>query len=124
MPNSSSAWAGASNSRFCRGVPASAMFIVAATSLYWGRLDNDRARRTHWEQCGKVDHQRYSAIISPLMNRIRGFDQRVTGAHHHGFSRADHAAQRSNWIIAPVPFDLAGENRVGQLSLDDDADLV
>src|SRR5215213_2333761 len=122
MPNSSSAWAGASNSRFCKGMPASAMFIVAATSLYWGRLDNDRARRTHWEQGGQGDHQRDSAIVAPLMNRIWGLDQCVTGAHHHGFSRADHA-RLSNWIIAPVPLDLARENRIGQLSLDDDADL-
>ncbi len=122
MPNSSSTWAGASNSRSCRGVPASAMFIVAATSRYWGRLDDDRARRTRWEQCGQVDHQRDSAVVAPLMNRIRGLDQRVTGAHHHGFSRADHA-RLSSRIIAPVPLDLAGENRIGQLSLDDDADL-
>src|SRR5215207_288302 len=105
MPNSSSAWAGASNSRSCRGVAASDMFIDAATSRYRGRLDDDRAWRTNWEQCGQVDHQRYSATIAPLMNRIREFDQRVTGAHHHGFSRADHA-RLSSRIIAPMPLDL------------------
>src|SRR5215212_5676217 len=121
MPKPSSTCAGASNSRSCTGVPGRVMFIVA-TSRYGGRLDDDRSGCTDWEECGQVDHQRNSTIVAPLMDRARGLDQRITRAHDHGFSWTDHV-RLSGRIIGLMPLDLTGENRVGQLSLDDNADL-
>jgi len=56
------------------------------------------------------------------MNRLGGLDQRVTWANDHGLSWADHV-RLSSRIIASVPLDFASENRVGEFSLDDDADL-
>ena len=97
------------------------MFIVAP-SRYWGRLDDDRPRRALWEKCGQVDHQRDSAIVAPLMNRAQGTPPTRHLDARPRFLRADHM-RLSGRIIALIPLDLAGEHRVGELSLDDDADL-
>ena len=98
------------------------MGIFTMTSRDWGRLDDDRPRRARREQGRQVDHQWHTAVIAPLMDRIGRLYKRVTGAHNHSFSRADDM-WLIRWIIALMPLDLAGEDGVGELPLNDDTDL-
>src|SRR5215207_9530705 len=123
MPNSSSSCAGASKSRSETVLDDIAVFIFPATSRYRSRLDDDRPRRVDREECGEVDHQRYSAIVAPLVNRLWSLDESVTRSHQDSFSGSGHPRLTSR-IVAAVPLDLARENWVGQLSLDDNADLA
>src|SRR5918995_3245724 len=99
------------------------MFIVAATLRYRSRFDDNRARRVDREECGEVDHQRDSAVVAPLVNRRWSLHESVARSHDDSVSGSDHPRLPSR-IVALAPLDLARENCVGQLSLDNDADLA
>src|ERR687897_2100784 len=122
MPNSSSICAGAPKSRSRSTVLVCVTLIETATSRYWGRLDDNRPWRIRGEECGQVDHQGDSAVVAPLVNRLRGLDQCVSWVDDYGFS-GPYGIWLPSRIIASVSLNLSGENRIGQLSLDDDADL-